>query len=214
MRELVERPLGPRVRAASRARVAQGRGFGVRGGRSAWRRILAAALCAAAVGWSAEAQEKAGTRWPVPDVAAPKTELALEAYVTLSPAVEVGTSDAGTRRFIPITGGRFVGDGIKGEVMAGGADWQLVRPDGVLEVHALYSLKTDDGAVIVVQNDGIIVQGKPAANGAAAVAPYVRTVPKFHAPQGKYDWLNKTTFVGGIGGAAGGAVVIRVFRVF
>ena len=165
-------------------------------------------------GAAAGAQETAGTRWPVPDVAPPKTELAIEAYVTLSPAVEVGTSDAGTRRFIPITGGRFVGSGIKGEVMSGGADWQLVRPDGVLEVHALYSLKTDDGAVIVVENDGVIVPGKPAANGAPAVAPYVRTVPKFHAPQGKYDWLNKTVFVGGIGGGAGGgAVVIRVFRV-
>ena len=176
-------------------------------------RLCAWALFAWHAGGAA-AQEAAGTRWPVPDVAPPKTELALEALVTLSPAVEVGTSDAGTRRFIPITGGRFVGDGIKGEVMAGGADWQLVRPDGVLEVHALYSLKTDDGAVIVVQNDGIIVPGKPAANGAPAVAPYVRTVPKFHAPQGKYDWLNKTAFVGAIGaGAGGGAVVIRVFRV-
>jgi len=178
---------------------------------------LACALASCVIGalaLCATAQETAGTRWPVPDVVPPKTELALEAYVTLSPAVEVGTSDEGTRRFIPITGGRFIGDGIKGVVMAGGADWQLVRPDGVLEVHALYSIKTDDGAVIVVQNDGIIVPGKPAANGAPAVAPYVRTVPKFHAPQGKYDWLNKTTFVGGIGGGAGGgAVVIRVFRV-
>jgi hypothetical protein len=98
----------------------------------------------------AAAQEIAGTRWPVPDVAPPKTELALEAYVTLSPAVEVGTSDEGTRWFIPITGGRFVGDGIKGEVMAGGADWQLVRPDGVLAVHAPYSNKTDDGAFRVL----------------------------------------------------------------
>jgi len=175
--------------------------------------VLLAGLGALGCG-AASAQETAGTRWPVPDVAPPKTELALEAYVTLSPAVEVGTSDAGTRRFIPITGGRFVGEGIKGEVMSGGADWQLVRPDGVLEVHALYSLKTDDGAVIVVENDGVIVPGKPAANGAPAAAPYVRTVPKFHAPQGKYDWLNKTVFVGGIGaGAGGGAVVIRVFRV-
>jgi len=174
--------------------------------------VLGAAICALARG--AAAQDPAGTRWPVPDVAPPKTELALEAYVTLSPTVEVGTSDAGTRRFIPITGGRFVGDGIKGEVMAGGADWQLVRPDGVLEVHAHYSLRTDDGAVIIVENDGVIVPGKAATNGAPAVAPYVRTVPKFHAPQGKYDWLNKTVFVGGIGGGAGGgAVVIRVFRV-
>jgi hypothetical protein len=160
------------------------------------------------------AQDPAGTRWPVPGVEPPKTELALEAYVTLAPAVEIGKSDAGTRRFIPITGGRFIGDGIKGEVVAGGADWQLERPDGVLEVHALYSLRTDDGVNIVVENDGIIVRGAAAAGGQPAAPPYVRTVPRFHAPQGKYEWLNKGVFVGGIGGGAGGgAVVIRVYRV-
>lgn len=172
------------------------------------------ALCVVFLGSGARAQDAPGTRWPVSGVAAPQTELALEAYVTLSSAVEVGASDAGTRRFIPITGGRFVGDGIKGEVMAGGADWQLVRPDGVTEVHAHYSIRTDDGAVIVVENDGVIVPPKPAANGTPAAAPYIRTVPRFHAPQGKYEWLNKTVFVGGIAGApGGGAVVIRVYRV-
>jgi hypothetical protein len=156
---------------------------------------------------TALAQEDAGKRWPVPGVAPPGTELAVELFVTISPAVTVGASDHGTRRFIPITGGRFTGNGIKGEVMAGGADWQLSRPDGVTEVNALYSIKTDDGAVIVVDNQGIIVP----ANGGIG---YVRTNPRFHAPQGKYEWLNKTLFVGTITPATqGGAVIIRVFKV-
>jgi Protein of unknown function (DUF3237) len=153
------------------------------------------------------AQEDAGTRWPVQGVAPPNTELALELYVTISPAVAVGASDLGTRRFIPITGGHFVGNGIKGEVMNGGADWQLSRPDGVTDVNALYSIKTDDGAVIVVDNRGIIVPG----NGGIG---YARTNPQFHAPQGKYEWLNKTLFVGTITPSTkGGAVIIRVFKV-
>ena len=156
---------------------------------------------------TALAQEDAGKRWPVPGIAPPGTELAVELFVTISPAVTVGASDHGTRRFIPITGGRFTGNGIKGEVMAGGADWQLSRPDGVTEVNALYSIKTDDGAVIVVDNQGIIVP----ANGGIG---YVRTNPRFHAPQGKYEWLNKTLFVGTITPATqGGAVIIRVFKV-
>jgi hypothetical protein len=159
------------------------------------------------------AAQDVGTRWPVTGVAAPETELALELYVTIAAAVEVGASDNGTRRFIPITGGRFVGDGIRGSVMAGGADWQLVRPDDVVEVNALYSLETDDGAVIVVDNRGIIVPGGIGGDGAAA-PPYIRTAPRFHAPEGKYDWLNKQTFVGTITGTAGGgAVIIHVFRV-
>jgi hypothetical protein len=168
-------------------------------------RIVLAALLLA--GSAASAQDDAGNRWPVPGVAPPGTELALELYVAITPAVTVGASDDGTRRFIPITGGRFSGNGIKGEVMAGGADWQLTRPDGVTEVKALYSIKTDDGAVIVVDNQGIIV---PASGGIG----YARTNPQFHAPQGKYEWLNKTLFVGTITPSPqGGAVIIRVFKV-
>lgn len=160
------------------------------------------------IGNTALAQEP-GQRWPVPGVTAPATELALELNVSISPAVVVGPSAHGTRQFIPITGGRFSGaNGLKGEVMAGGADWQLRRPDGVTEVTAVYSIRTDDGVVIEVDNRGIIV---PPGDGSPA---YVRTTPRFHAPQGPHEWLNKTAFVGTISPSPqGGAVVIRVFKV-
>jgi hypothetical protein len=171
--------------------------------------LAAAAACSAT-----HAQDNAGARWPITDVSAPTTEIAIELRVSIAPAVSVGQSDAGTRQFVPITGGRFKGDGIQGEVVAGGADWQLVRPDGVVEVHALYSLRTDDGATIIVDNNGIIVPPAAPAAGGAAPAAYVRTVPQFHAPKGKYEWLNKTAFVGTITPApGGGAVIIRAFRV-
>jgi len=166
--------------------------------------VLATATLLAA---AAFAQDDAGKRWPVPDVTAPGTELVMELYVTIAPAVGVGPSDHGIRRFIPITGGRFAGAGIKGEILAGGADWQLGRADGVAEVNAVYSIKTDDGAVIEVENQGIITP----ANGGIG---YARTNPRFHAPTGRYDWLNKTFFVGTIAPAAeSGAVVIRIFKV-
>ena len=38
---------------------------------------------------------------------------------------------------------------LDGLVLAGGADWQTSRPDGVTEVDALYSMKCDDGTVII-----------------------------------------------------------------
>jgi hypothetical protein len=156
---------------------------------------------------SAFAQDDVGKRWPVPDVAAPGTELVMELFVTIAPAVSVGPSDGGIRRFIPITGGRFAGAGIKGEVLAGGADWQLGRADSIAEVDAIFAIKSDDGAVIEVENQGIITP----ANGGIG---YARTNPRFHAPTGKYDWLNKTLFVGTISPSSeSGAVIIRVFKV-
>ena len=133
-----------------------------------------------------------------------QTEFAFEALVEIQPAVEVGPSSRGTRRYIPITGGTFHGPKIKGVVLPGGADWQLERPDGVLEIDALYSIKADDGPVIVVRNRGIIAPG----------GAYFRTAPQFEAPKGPHDWLNRAIFVGSVAGAPRpGAVVVRVFRV-
>lgn len=95
---------------------------------------------------------------------------------------------------------------MKGEVLAGGADWQLFRPDGVMEVKAIYAIKTDDGQVITVDNRGVIDTSKE--------SPYVRTVPRFQAPKGKYEWLNRRIFTGTITPAPeGGAVIIRVFQI-
>lgn len=133
-----------------------------------------------------------------------QTEFAYEAIVTIDPSVEVGPSAHGVRRYIPITGGTFQGPKIKGVVLPGGADWQLQRADGVTEVNALYSMKCDDGSVIVVHNTGVI----------SADGKYLRTTPSFDAPKGRHAWLNQSVFVGSIAGAPQpGAVLIRVFRV-
>lgn len=41
--------------------------------------------------------------------------------------------------------------------MKGGADWQVVRKDGVAELEAHYQFKTDDGTVIYIKNIGVRV---------------------------------------------------------
>lgn len=141
------------------------------------------------------------------EVAAPaplKTEFVYEAIVDITAPVEVGDTPAGHRRYIPIVGGTFRGEKLQGVVLSGGADWQTERPDGVTEVDALYSIKCDDGTVIIVHNSGVISeQGK-----------YLRTAPRFQAPKGPHDWLNRAQFVGSVsGGPRPWSVTIRVFRV-
>ena len=59
-----------------------------------------------------------------------KTEFMWDAKVKITGMINVGESKRGVRRVIPITGGTFSGPKIKGEVLSGGEDWQLVRPDG------------------------------------------------------------------------------------
>jgi hypothetical protein len=144
------------------------------------------------------------------DAPAPALGFAFQETVKLGQALEVGKTARGQRRIIPITGGHFEGPQIKGQIMPGGWDWQLTRPDGCTDVKADYFLKTDDGVVINVVNTGEICPGEQ-----GAPAP-VRTHPVFEPPLGKYEWLGRQAFVGTLGMAPaseGPAVLIRFYRV-
>lgn len=76
--------------------------------------------------------------------------------VQVDPILDLGDPGTGTRRIVPFTGGTFSGrDGLTGTIAPGGSDWQLVRPDGVIDIDAHYVLQTDAGAFIEVQSTGI-----------------------------------------------------------
>lgn len=122
-----------------------------------------------------------------------KTELMWEAKVKIANTIDVGESKRGVRRVIPITGGTFSGPKIKGEVLPGGEDWQLVRPDGDTELNARYLLKTDDGIVIQVINQALM--HVPANDEEGGF--YVKSVIDLEAPNdSKYDYLNHAIFLG------------------
>jgi hypothetical protein len=48
----------------------------------------------------------------------------------------------------PVGGGTFEGPRLRGTIVPGSADWQLLRSDGVLEMDLRFTLRTDDGALI------------------------------------------------------------------
>ena len=91
---------------------------------------------------------------------APASVLAWEAVVDVGPRQDLGLSPAGERFIIPILGGVFAGDvdgrRLRGRVLSGGADRQLLRPDGIKELDALYEMQTDDGAVLTIHNRVLI----------------------------------------------------------
>lgn len=132
----------------------------------------------------------------------PTLELIFTAEGQLAPAIPIGTTPEGARRIIPILSGHFSGPDIKGTfVEAGAADWQLTRADGVTQAEATYALQTHDGVIIQVENHGLRHGSAPVMQRLAAgedVDPaeyYFRTNPRFKAPEGRYDWLNKKIFV-------------------
>jgi hypothetical protein len=113
-----------------------------------------------------------------------------DANVTIGEMLNFGKSKYGERRIIPITGGTFKGTDIEGVVLPGGADWQLTRPDGDVELYARYTLKTSDGVLIQVQNRALIHMD-------SKTGPYIRSVIDFEAPSDSpYDWINHAIFLG------------------
>ncbi|MGL5436277.1 MAG: DUF3237 domain-containing protein [Lachnospiraceae bacterium] len=111
----------------------------------------------------------------------------------------VGDNDFGYLRAIMITGGSFTGK-LSGKVLPGGADWNTGfgkgRFDGTTSVRifAKYLLQTDDGELIAIENLGYRDKRKPEQ-------PYIVTTPSFHAPSGKYEWLNYGVYVGSLVGS-------------
>ena len=85
----------------------------------------------------------------------PQLDFVFAANVTVDAPLDLGDVAKGGRRIVPITGGDFSGPRVRGEVLPGGADWQVLRGDGVAELEARYTLRTDDGALIYVRNHGL-----------------------------------------------------------
>jgi hypothetical protein len=139
----------------------------------------------------------------------PQLEFVYEATVAIAPLEDVGEVSSGRQRIIPITGGTFEGPNIRGKVIPGAADWNLIRNDGVTVVSASYFLRTDDGVYIKIVNQGVNPSLPP---GAAPPSRPRFTIPSFEAPKGRYDWLNKSVFVGTLAPGTPGSVRIRVFK--
>jgi hypothetical protein len=139
----------------------------------------------------------------------PRLEFAFEEIVMLGAAIPVGETSLGRRNIVPITGGTFSGPGIEGTIIPGGWDWQLTRPDGCTEIKADYMIRTHDGVVINVINSGALCPPGPGSTGPA------KTQPRFEAPRGAYDWLNRSAFIGTLElapDAPGPAVRIRIYK--
>lgn len=142
--------------------------------------------------------------------AAPRAEWVYDAVVQLQQTVAHGQTIRGQRFRAPIIGGEFAGDTLRGRIIPGGYDWQLVRSDGYWELSADYFMETSDGAQIHVLNRGLWFS--PTGDWPAS---YAITTPRFEAPDGPYAWMNRHIFTGTVGQAGTDekpAVRIAVFR--
>jgi hypothetical protein len=141
-----------------------------------------------------------------------------KAEITLAPPQELGDTPHGRRRIIGITGGRFSGERLSGRVLPGGADWQVIRADGVAQLDARYTLETADGVLIFVKNQGIrhgaadVLKKLAAGEAVDPSLYYMRTTPSFETGDARYSWLNRMVCVA-TGARRAAAIELDVYEV-
>jgi Protein of unknown function (DUF3237) len=139
--------------------------------------------------------------------------------VELGPMQDIGPVPGGHRRVIPIIGGTFTGERLSGTILPGGADWNLVRPDGTVYLWARYTLQTDDGTLIMITNDGFQPGASNVMAQILAGEPidmtnwYAKTRPTFEVSGETYAFLNNHVFVGSLTSRGATAVTIDVEEV-
>jgi Protein of unknown function (DUF3237) len=155
----------------------------------------------------------AGNPTPLPNL-----EYLGEVRVEVAAPQIIGFGPTGERRIVPILGGTVTGPRLSGDILPGGADYQLIRPDGVAEIEARYTLRLADGALVYVVNRGLrhaapedmarLLRGE-------VVPPervYFRTAPVFETASPTHTWLQRSLFVG-LGERRPAAVLVRIFAI-
>lgn len=81
-----------------------------------------------------------------------------------------------------------------------GADWPVIRTDGVVELNAHYMIEAEGGELIYIRNMGYVHGPLRTADQGPdeepAIGRYFRCTPYFRAPAGKYEWMNRSVIVG------------------
>ena len=136
------------------------------------------------------------------DLPTPKLEEVCTLQVKLDPIHEMGAGRAGHRRIIPIVGGTVTGARLSGRILNLGADWQTIFAGGLAELDTRYAMETDDGAVIEIINYGFrhgpeeVLAAVGRGEEVDPAAYYMRTHARLETGDARYDWVNRTLFVG------------------
>ncbi|MFI0444031.1 DUF3237 domain-containing protein [Actinomadura sp. 6N118] len=152
----------------------------------------------------------------VKDVGEIKTGFLFDIVVDLETPVDVGDGPFGRRILFGAKGGTFEGPKLRGEVLPGGGDWTLFRPDGTMHLDVRLILRTDDGAPIYMTYSGRWVRPPEVRTGKPEeVDPsryYFRTTVFFETGAQQYAWLNDVVCVAS-GYLVDGGVAYKVFEV-
>ena len=130
-----------------------------------------------------------------------RLEPLIQVAAEVGEVISLGPAPGGERRVVAITGGTFTGPELSGEVLSGGADWQVKWDDGTLSIDAHYALRARSGALIEVRSQGVRTAAPAVLERLARgdeVDPgeyYFRTAMRFTTGDARLAWLNRVLAV-------------------
>ncbi|MFD6162508.1 DUF3237 domain-containing protein [Nocardia sp. NPDC060256] len=157
----------------------------------------------------------------VRDVGEVRTTHLFDVVVDLNPPLDMGVGPYGRRILYGAASGSFEGPRLRGEVVPGGGDWTLFRPDRGMTVDVRLTLRTHDDALIHMSYGGRWIVPPELSSDiidpvkSRLVDParyYFRTAPLFETGAKQYAWLNDIVCVGS-GYLIEGGVAYKVSQV-
>jgi len=141
----------------------------------------------------------------------------------------VGPGPNGDRSTVIFKGGRFEGPKLRGVILPGGGDWEIVQDtvaddDGLGEkqiqtayLDTRYNLETHDGAVIYLRTTGTRTGRKEVLErlGEGEIGPdeyRMRLHCTMETGDKRYDWVNRGVFIAS-SGRVGSQVIYDCFQV-
>jgi len=130
-----------------------------------------------------------------------QTRHLFDMVVYLRDPLQLGQVPKGNRQILLGEGGEFRGEQMEGVVLPHGADWFLIRNDGVGELDVRVVLQTRDNARIYMKSTGYLhypkEKAKSVLSGTASPSDYyLREQTAFETSATKYAWLNAIVAVG------------------
>ena len=152
------------------------------------------------------------------EIATPTLERVADLVVRIAEPLEIGRIAGNLRRVIPIAQGEVLGPKLRGKVLAGGADFQVMRADGVTELEARYVIELEAGGLVYVENRGVrfgpaeLMEKLRLGETVDPSLIYFRSTPRFETAAPGYEWLMRNLFLCS-GARFPDRVELRIFQV-
>ncbi|MFA4927774.1 MAG: DUF3237 domain-containing protein [Patulibacter sp.] len=148
----------------------------------------------------------------------PRLDFEFEFFSRFNGPTVIGPGPYGLREFFETVGGDVRGERLSGRVPRGGGDWMLTTGGwGHLDVRS--QIETHDGAFILLSYHGVmelndaVLNAMKTGEGTEFSDQYWHITPRLETGDPRYEWVNRSVFVGKGRIYPGQGVAYRVSRV-